>query len=358
MSRRPEGSPAHDPAAPEAAPSSPPRSPPPTSGGTADTAAELDAYVDRCTFDTSVGTTGWRGHDGASAAQLVCGVSGGPDSAALLVLACRFAQRSGAGVNAVHVDHGVRADGPAEAAHVQTLCDRLGAALAVVAAQVPPGPNLQARARRARHEALGPHALLGHTADDQAETVLLHLMRGGALDALAGMRADRRPLLGLRRRDTERVCALIGYEPLRDPSNADRRYRRSRVRHELLPLLCDIAQRDVVPLLARAAPLAAAEADLLDALAAEIDPTSAAELRGAPEALARRAIRAWLRTEHPPDAAAVERVLAVAQHTHRATQVSGARRVVRSADRLRLDPDPDVDPDSHSHTDADPDPEL
>ena len=291
-------------------------------------AEELDQLIDRCTLGE------------IERRELVCGVSGGADSAALLVLACRFAQRSGKGVTtvtAVHVDHGIRADGAAETERVGALCDQLGASLKVVRLGLTAGANLQARAREARNAALGADALLGHTADDQAETVLLQLLRGGALDALAAMRTDRRPLLALRRADTDRVCEIAGYEPIRDPSNADPRFWRSRVRHELIPLLCDISGRDVVPLLARAAGLAATDADLLDVLAADIDPTSAGELRTAPLALARRAVRAWLRTDHPPDAATVERVLEVARHTYRATEVGGGRRVTRSADQLRLE---------------------
>ncbi|WP_420437170.1 tRNA lysidine(34) synthetase TilS [Candidatus Poriferisodalis sp.] len=289
---------------------------------------EIERLVDRCTFGD------------VARPELVCAVSGGADSAALLTLACRFAQRNDSAataVTAIHVDHGLRPAGAAEAAQVEALCGRLGAGFRVVQLDLAPGANLQARARDARHAAVGPDALLGHTADDQAETVLLHLLRGGALDALAAMRADRRPLLGLRRSETERVCELAGYEPIRDPSNADPRFWRSRVRHEVMPLLCDIAGRDVVPLLARGSALAATEADLLDVLAADIDPTSASELRSAPVALARRSIRAWLRTDHPPDARTVERVLEVARHTHRATEVGGGRRVTRSADRLRLE---------------------
>ena len=289
---------------------------------------ELERLVDRCTFGD------------IEAPELVCAVSGGPDSAALLVLACAFARRGGASVasvTAVHVDHGLRPEGPAEAAKVEALCEQTGAGFSLVQLDLTPGANLQARARDARRAALGPDALLGHTADDQAETVLLQLLRGGALDALAAMRPHRRPLLGLRRSDTERVCELIGYEPVRDPSNADPRFWRSRVRHEVIPLLCDIAGRDVVPLLARGSALAAADADVLDALAAGIDPTSASELREAPVALARRAVRAWLRTDHPPDAATVERVLDVARHAARATEVGGGRRITRSAGRLRLE---------------------
>ena len=292
---------------------------------------ELENLLEQCSFSAHAGR------------DLVCGVSGGPDSAALLALACRFASGSGSAVTAVHVDHGIRADGSAEAAHVAALCDQVGAELRVVRLELTDGPNLQARAREARHAALGPDALLGHTADDQAETVLAQLMRGGSVDALAGMRADRRPLLGLRRSDTERICELVGYEPVRDPSNTDRRYLRTRVRHELIPLLCDVAGRDVVPLLARSAELAAADSELLDAMAADVDPTNANELAAAPVALARRAIRAWLRTphprRHPPDAAAVERVLDVARGAHRATEVGGGRRVSRSTGELRIEAD-------------------
>ncbi len=294
---------------------------------------ELDLLLRRCTYDEVA-------RDPSEQLEFTCAVSGGPDSAALLVLACRFVQRHGSAmgaVTAIHVDHGLRRSGAVEAERVQALCDRLGAELRVVQLALAAGPNLQARARASRHAALGPDALLGHTADDQAETVLLQLMRGGALDALAAMRADRRPLLGLRRSDTERVCQLVGYEPIRDPSNCDTRFWRSRVRHEAVPLLCDIAGRDVVPLLARSASLAADEADLLDELASQIDPQDASALRAAPVALARRAIRAWLRTDYPPDANTVERVLDVARQTHRATEVGDGRRVTRSADRLRLE---------------------
>ena len=296
---------------------------------------EFENFLERCSFGAHAGR------------DLVCGVSGGPDSAALLALACRFVSERGSAVTAVHVDHGIRADGSVEAAHVAALCDRIGAGLRIVRLELSDGPNLQARAREARQAALGPDAMLGHTADDQAETVLLQLMRGGSVNALAGMRAGRRPLLGLRRSDTERICELVEYEPIRDPSNTDRRYLRTRVRHELIPLLCEIAGRDVVPLLARSAELAAADAELLDGIAADVDPTNANELTAAPVALARRAIRAWLRTpyptRHPPDAAAVQRVLEVARGVHRATEVSGGRRVIRSAGELRID-----DADAHN----------
>ena len=260
-------------------------------------------------------------------------MSGGADSLALLVLACA----AGCRPTAVHVGHGLRADAGAEAEVVAAAAARLGADFRAEQAPVEPGPNLEARAREARFAVLPPDVLTGHTADDQAETVLLNLLRGAGLDGLGGMGPGRHPIIGLRRAETRALCAAEGLTPLTDPSNADPAFRRNRVRHELLPLLDDLAQRDVAALLARQADLLRDEADLLDALADALDPTDARALAAAPAPLARRAVRAWLRDEHPPEAAAVERVLAVARGEARAAEVGGGRRVARSGQRLRLE---------------------
>jgi tRNA(Ile)-lysidine synthase len=268
-----------------------------------------------------------------------CAVSGGPDSLALLVLAVD----AGCAVTAWHVDHGLRPGSAAEADVVAGVCARVGAAFASVRAHVTPGPNLEARARAARYAALPPDVMTGHTADDVAETVLLNVLRGAATDGLAAIRpGPRRPLLALRRADTVAVCADAGLVPLHDPSNDDLSIRRNRVRHELLPVLAAIGQRDVVPILARQAALLAADAELLDALALDIDPSDGRALAAAPEPLARRAIRRWLREtaddeRHPPDAATVDRVLAVARGVVAAAEVGGGRRVARTNGRLRLE---------------------
>src|SRR5262249_23161543 len=157
---------------------------------------------------------------------------------------------------------------------------------------------LEARARAARRAVLGPGVLTGHTADDQAETVVLNLLRGAGLDGLRGMRADEtKPLLQLRRRETHELCDALGLVPVVDPTNDDRAFRRNGVRHAVVPLLDQVAARDVVDVIARQAELLADDAELLDDLAAVIDPTDASELVRAPAALARRAVRAWLRAE-------------------------------------------------------------
>ena len=226
---------------------------------------------------------------------------------------------------------------------MSAAAERLGATFHQVAISVEPGPNLEARARRARYAALPPGVLTGHTADDQAETVLLALLRGAGLDGLAGIRPERRPLLGLRRAETVRLCEHEGFAVVDDPSNRDLAYRRNRVRHELLPLANAVAERDVVPLLARTAALARADGDALDALAPPIDPTDVAALRAAPAALSARALRRWLAGHadgHPPDAAALGRLMQVVRGETRAAEVAGVGRVVRRDGKLRLEPLP------------------
>ncbi|MFP5254675.1 MAG: tRNA lysidine(34) synthetase TilS [Acidimicrobiia bacterium] len=262
-------------------------------------------------------------------------VSGGADSLALLVLAVA----AGCAATAVHVDHGLRAGSADEAAVVAAAAERLGAGFRAVAVELPPGPNLEARARAARYAALPPAVLTGHTADDQAETVLLNLLRGSGLDGLAGFDPTRRPLRALRRHETASLCEAIGLSPVVDPTNHDPRHRRNRVRSEVLPLLDEVAQRAVAPVLARQADLLRDDALLLDALAEALDPTDAGALAVAPLPLARRAVRRWLRSgpeQHPPDAATVARVLAVARGEAVATDVGGGRSVRRSAGRLHL----------------------
>jgi tRNA(Ile)-lysidine synthase len=287
---------------------------------------DLVALLSRCTFPPA-GT------------RVACGVSGGADSTALLVLAVE----AGCRATAIHVDHGLRPGSADEADVVEALVEKVGAdAFAAVSAPVEPGPNLEARARAARHAALPTDALLGHTADDQAETVLLNLIRGSGLDGLAGMRRDRRPILSLRRSETTELCRTLGLTTIDDPTNDDPSFRRNRVRAELVPLLDDIAERDTVALIARQADLVREATDHLAQLAEELDPTDARAVAAAPPALARLAIREWLRDlddeRHPPDAAAVERVLAVAGDEILATEISGGWRVARREGRLRVEP--------------------
>ena len=269
-----------------------------------------------------------------------CAVSGGADSLALLVLAVA----AGCEVTAHHVDHGLRAGSAAEAERVRAAAERVGAGFRAHRVEVEPGPNLEARARAARYGVLPEGVLTGHTADDQAETVLLNLLRGAGIDGLAGMAPDRRPLLQLRRAETVALCAELELDPVHDPSNDNPEHRRNRVRHELLPLLNDIAQRDVVPVLARQADLMRDDAEFID-LHIGANPDQVMHFEDLPVAVARRSVRRWLRLngpggpeQHPPDFATVERVLAVARGEAVACEVGGGWQVRRSKRHIRLQP--------------------
>ena len=273
-------------------------------------------------------------------------VSGGSDSLAMLILA----RVRGLEGRVYHVDHGLRPGSGHEAEVVAAVATRFGFGFVGHCVAVGDGPDLEARARRARYGVLPPGVLTGHTMDDQAETVLLNLLRGAGIDGLSGMATGpnppagrppvRRPLLGLRRAENAALCRAAGLEPVCDPSNDERRFRRNRVRAEVLPLLCDVAQRDVVPVLARQAELMAGDGALLDSLAGSYDPQDVRSLRSAPEPLARRTLRRWLRgaepDAHPPSAAELARVMEVVAGVRVACEISGGRRVGRRAGRLTL----------------------
>jgi len=283
---------------------------------------------------------------------VVVACSGGPDSVALLALAAE----AGLDPVAVHVDHGARPGSAAEAEVVAGFAERLGTGFAAEAVSVPPGPNFEARAREARYEALerarerlgATAVLVGHSRDDQAETVLLNVLRGAGLPGVAGMPPRRgtivRPLLEVPRADLAAVCASLDLSPLEDPMNADPAHRRVWLRREVIPALESGAARDLRAVLARQATVARADSDLLDELAGELlsraaDPGPAeggldvAVLDGAPEALARRAIRLWLGAP-PPGAAHVDEVLKVIRGERRAAELPGGTEVSRSGGRL------------------------
>lgn len=266
-------------------------------------------------------------------------MSGGADSAALLVLAVA----AGCVATAVHVDHGLRAASADEADRVAALAARYGAGFTSLHVDVVDGPNLEARAREARYEALGTATLVGHTLDDRAETILLHLLRGTGAAGFSALAPpdQRRPLLRLRRAETVALCAAEGIDVVEDPSNADSRFTRNRVRHEVLPLLDAISGRDTALLLARTADLIAADDHLLEDLAGVLEPTDAVAVAVAPVPLATRSLRRWLASAHggfAPDAAEIARVLDVARGVATATELAGGARVARTNQRLRIEP--------------------
>lgn len=186
----------------------------------------------------------------APGARLGIAVSGGPDSLALLLLAA--AARPG-DIEAASVDHGLRSGARDEASMVGEICAKLNVPHAILTARWNelPSTAIQERARRERYRLLGywteerrlEALVTAHHADDQAETVLMRFNRGSGVRGLAGMRARSitpgnhvrllRPLLGWRRTDLERICADAGVTPVADPSNADERFERVRIRRSL-----------------------------------------------------------------------------------------------------------------------------
>lgn len=248
----------------------------------------------------SVSTEGDRGSFGDPSDRVprawTVACSGGPDSLALTFAAADLGHRHQIPVTAVIVDHQMRSESSREAAAASSLLNEWGIKNQVVPATVSNEGGLEAAAREARYQILkdltpaGGLILLGHTMDDQAETVLLGLGRGSGTRSLSGMRevvedpdtghVFIRPLLSVRRFDTEGMCAELGLNPIEDPSNAidgpwttadGRPLPRVAVRHRVIPELSAALGRDVVPLLARSAELLDRDASALEQIANEYD---------------------------------------------------------------------------------------
>lgn len=282
--------------------------------------ALVESLLSRCTFP-------------ARGTEVACAVSGGADSLALLVLAVRH----GLEVTAHHVDHQIREDSHTDVDVVREVASQLGVRLHTHVVPIETGPNLEARAREARYKVMPENVMTGHTSDDQAETVLINLLRGAASQGLSAMTpGHQRPLLQLRRSETHQLCSSLSIDPVNDETNADTSFLRNSVRHVLLPMMNDMSKRDLSPILCRAADVLRDDNQLLEELASALDPTDAIALSQAPRPLATRAIRNWLAQPYPPDQATVDRVLDVAAGSTLACDVGGGREVRRSKQRLHL----------------------
>lgn len=190
-------------------------------------------------------------------AHVLCACSGGPDSNAMLSVLASLRERRGLSLSACGVDHGLRPEAAAELGIAHALATELGVPFTTVQVAVSAGPNLMARARAARYQALrGEQARVGagllataHTADDRAETVLLRLLRGSGargLGVLPPRHGDLlRPMIRARRSDVERHLGRNQLAFAADPSNLDIRFARVRVRREVLPLLATLSPRIV-----------------------------------------------------------------------------------------------------------------
>lgn len=186
-------------------------------------------------------------HDLLRPGRLLLAVSGGTDSTALLLLLADLAPELGLVLHVAHFDHRIRRTGAADAQFVSDLAASVGAPIRIGRAEGKPRSEDAAREaryaflRRAATESGATAIATGHTRDDQAETVLLHLTRGSGIAGLSGMRPSRegvvRPLLCVGRDETEAVCAATGIAPREDPSNRSLRYARNRIRRRVMPEL-------------------------------------------------------------------------------------------------------------------------
>jgi tRNA(Ile)-lysidine synthase len=236
--------------------------------------------------------------------------SGGPDSIALLHALDRLRRLFRIRLAVFHFDHALRDRSGEDARYVQAQAERLGAPFLLRRATDRPrrGRSVEAWARLARYAALtvaaeeaGAHvAALGHTLDDQAETVLLGLVRGGGIEAVAGMPPRTsvpplgfpavRPLLDTTRPEVEAFCKALRLRPRRDPTNRDPRFLRNRIRRDVLPWLERTVDRDVRSTLARTAANVRGDAEYLEEVASEhahaVVEVGEAELRLDADALA------------------------------------------------------------------------
>ncbi len=241
---------------------------------------------------------------------LIAGVSGGADSSAMLLLLSDTQARHGWRIRAAHVDHAIQSSAirtafRAAAERVAALAD---VRREIISADAPAerdaaADGIEAAARRVRYAALtrlardrgAPVVAVAHTRDDQAETVLLHILRGSGLDGLSGMHPLRplsdevlliRPLLDVTRMETEAVCRAYDWAPVHDPSNDDLRHTRNQIRRRLLPLMSEI-NPNISQRLAQQARSVRAERALLE----EVGQQTLAALRDAQGRLPRRAVR-------------------------------------------------------------------
>ncbi|MBE6951122.1 MAG: tRNA lysidine(34) synthetase TilS [Ruminococcaceae bacterium] len=243
---------------------------------------------------------------------VICAVSGGADSMALLWGMWLLKEKLEIRVEAAHFDHNLRGEeSTRDAEFVEKFCDFHDIPLHLGRGNVVPGKKgLEAAARNARYSflrSLDGTIATAHTADDNAETVLLHLLRGSGLRGLGGVtpKSDRliRPMLDVTRAQVEEFLNENYIRHMEDSSNDTDAFLRNRLRHHVMPLLKQ-ENPSIALGLSAAAQRIRQDALLLDELAAEIDPTDVPALRAAPGPLRRRAIEGFLKQNGFPEPSA------------------------------------------------------
>jgi tRNA(Ile)-lysidine synthase len=294
--------------------------------------------------------------------HVVVAVSGGADSLCLLHTMVRLRRLLRVDVVCFHFDHRLRTGSDGDAAYVCRQAGRLGVpfVLRVAGSKPRKGESVEAWARVARYAALlevadelGAEAAVGHTADDQAETVLLALLRGGGLEAVAAMRPVSRPivrpLLEVTRDETVAFCRSLHLRPRQDPMNEDPRFMRAALRRSGIPALEKAVGRGVKGSLVRTAALLRTDADYLEGLAREAEREVVSNdgddvflradvLAGLPASLASRVVRrAMFGTGMVPESAHVDAVLGLATARPGASvSLPGALKAKREKGYVRL----------------------
>lgn len=281
--------------------------------------------------------------------RVLVACSGGIDSLALLLL-CFLNEVN---FSVCYIDHGLSQETKASIDLLKDICDELNCDFYFQQLEMSSNEkssNVEANARTHRYIALeqarqtdnADVIATAHHSDDVAETLLINLMRGSG-SGLASLAATRenivRPLLSFRKSDLSRIVELSGLDHVEDPTNSELNFVRNRVRHELIPLLNDISNRDVAPLISRAAQHLREDNDFLEEMARSLWPKESADTKSlnalAPQ-LRRHALRAWVEG-YPPSNDELERIFDVVDHKTKSVQISGARTIRRSGGVLYQD---------------------
>ncbi|MDK7180628.1 tRNA lysidine(34) synthetase TilS [Corynebacterium riegelii] len=288
-------------------------------------------------------------HGGDTGGPVVIGLSGGPDSLALVAAALA----EGVPVLAVVVNHNLQEGSAQIAGEAAVQARALGASTRIVHVDVDVerGGSVEAAARQARYaalfevaaEAAGDRAevWVAHTADDQAETLLLGALRGNPSGMLQRSGNLVRPFLYLRRADTVGACTELHLHPWHDPMNADPAFRRVAMRTEIIPALSELLGGDAVPALARTADRIAQSNEVIRELASASTEMDCEELAGLPAVVRRFRIHAWLVEKHVhPNGAQLDAIERLVTHWRGqvGVELAGSQAVKREAGRLVVVP--------------------
>ncbi|WP_277099428.1 tRNA lysidine(34) synthetase TilS [Corynebacterium riegelii] len=288
-------------------------------------------------------------HGGDTGGPVVIGLSGGPDSLALVAAALA----EGVPVLAVVVNHNLQEGSAQVAGEAAVQARALGASTRIVHVDVDVerGGSVEAAARQARYaalfevaaEAAGDRAevWVAHTADDQAETLLLGALRGNPSGMLQRSGNLVRPFLYLRRADTVGACTELHLHPWHDPMNEDPAFRRVAMRTEIIPALSELLGGDAVPALARTADRIAQSNEVIRELASASTEMDCEELAGLPAVVRRFRIHAWLVEKHVhPNGAQLDAIERLVTHWRGqvGVELAGSQAVKREAGRLVVVP--------------------